>query len=82
MKDNVLTLPLSAPTDRRALESLVRVTFLRGIRARGWTVQQTARECFVSRQSVERWLSGKRRIPASAFAVVCGFVAANDREAA
>ena len=84
MSGKLLTFPSRAPAKRprnarlTALEQCVLVDFKRGIRRLGWTLEQTARECCASTSAVIKWLSGKRRIPATAYAVVMGMVTAND----
>ncbi len=70
--------PRAANNRGAALDAAVRVAFVRGIRARGWTLDQVARETCYSRQAVCLWLSGKRRIPARAFGVVLGIIVANE----
>lgn len=81
---NVVTLPRRATAKRprnareAELRARVLVDFKRGIRRLGWTLEQTARECGATTSAVIKWLSGRRRIPATAYAVVMGMVTAND----
>lgn len=81
--DNVIPLRGRAPANRLdELEAIVRVTFVRGIRAKGWTIEHAARECGASPSAVVKWLSGKRRIPGSALVAVLGLSVANDSKEA
>ena len=66
-----------ASAKRQELEALVLKDFRRGIRRRGWTIEQAARECGSDPTAVTRWLSGERRLPAHAYAVVMGMVVEN-----
>jgi hypothetical protein len=76
---NLHIVPNPAPANRRkVLDAAVRVAFLQGIRRRGWTIEHAARECAASPSAVVKWLSGKRRIPATALFVVLDLGAAND----
>lgn len=71
--------PPCAPAKRlTVLETAVRVAFVQGIRRRGWTIEQAARECQASPSAVVKWLSGKRRIPGTALFVVLNLGAANE----
>jgi hypothetical protein len=88
--NNVVTLPppatahlqLSQAESLDDLDHIVRVAFIRGMRAKAWTIEKVARLCFVHVTTVSRWLSGQTRIPASAFAVVCGISSANENSRA
>jgi hypothetical protein len=91
---NVINAARTAPAERRkALTAESRLLFIRAVRAKGWTVARTAEECGSSPDAVEKWLSGKRRIPGMALVAVgavantqiCGCVVelkAADRKAA
>jgi hypothetical protein len=69
--DNVRSIA-SAPRDdrRKALDQDARVLFIRGMRAKGWDTTRAARECGGSPDSVEAWISGKRRVPGRALVAV------------
>lgn len=70
-ESNLFTFPASPRDDRRkAIEQDARVLFIRGVRAKGWSVERTAFECGNSVDAVEAWISGKRRVPGHALVAV------------
>lgn len=79
----LLTLPRSTTANPRVeldaeLCNQARVALIRGMRARGWTVERLARECAADFSTACRWLSGESRVPGKALVAVGAVDVAND----
>lgn len=67
--------PGPAPANPRdeldaALNAVARVKLIQGMRRKGWTVEQLARESAADDSTVCRWLSGESRVPGKALVAV------------